>query len=241
MDRQFDQIVILTGAGISAESGVATFRDADGLWEGHDPMAVATPEAFARDPELVYRFYNARREQLHTVKPNPAHRALADLARQSRATVTLITQNVDDLHERGGSAAVYHMHGELMQMRCLHCGHTGAAPNTFDGGTACPTCHQQGGLRPDIVWFGEIPYYMDEIDAVLSHCDLFVAIGTSGAVYPAAGFVQVARAAGAYTLEINRDPSDVSGLFHECRRGLAGEMVPQWVAELLLSESPTRG
>lgn len=228
-----DRIVILTGAGVSAESGLATFRDSGGLWENHDPMQIATPEAFARDPALVYRFYNARRSQLDDVLPNAAHRAIARLQQEFTGAVFLITQNVDDLHERGGSGQVCHMHGQLRSMLCQAC--TAAQPATmdYDASSLCPRCKVAGGLRPDIVWFGEIPYHMDTIQARLRMCELFIAVGTSGVVYPAAGFVQEARASDALTIEINRELSEVTGLFHQRRCGLATMEVVALVEELL--------
>lgn len=232
-ERPIDHIVILTGAGISAESGIATFRDAGGLWENHDPMEIATPEAFAADPGLVYRFYNERRRQLVAVQPNAAHRALARLEREFSGTVFLVTQNVDDLHERGGCAQVCHMHGELGAVLCQHCGESGRAPDCYDGASVCDYCSKVGGIRPDVVWFGEMPYHMGKIEAHISRCDLFLAIGTSGVVYPAAGFVQEALHWGAHTVEINKDLSEVTGLFHEQRQGLASVEVAQIVEELL--------
>ena len=232
-DRFIDRIVILTGAGVSAESGISTFRDEDGLWENHDPMDIATPEAFQRDPELVYRFYNARREQLAGVSPNAAHEAIARLQSGFQGDVYLVTQNVDDLHERGGSQQVCHMHGELNAMLCNHCRSSHRAPVQFDESHECPACEQAGGLRPDVVWFGEMPYFMGEIEAQLAGCSLFIAIGTSGVVYPAAGFVREARRAGAIAVEVNKERSDVAGYFHEHRTGLAGIEVPALVDELL--------
>jgi NAD-dependent deacetylase len=231
--RQFEQIVILTGAGISAESGIATFRDAGGLWEQHRPEDVATPEAFQRDPELVYRFYNARLARLAEVQPNPAHRALADLQQALPGRVHIVTQNVDDLHERGGGRGVIHMHGELRRMLCSHCGQTDEATAPYDAATVCGHCGQSGGMRPDVVWFGEIPYHMDRIGLLLNGCNLFIAVGTSGNVYPAAGFVQEARSAGAATLEVNVELSEVSGFFDHQRQGPAGTEIPRLVTELL--------
>jgi NAD-dependent deacetylase len=231
--RHIERIVVLTGAGVSAESGLVTFRDPDGLWERHDPAELATPEAFARDPGLVYRFYNARRSQLSTVHPNAAHIALANLQRGFSGELFLVTQNVDDLHERAGSPQVCHMHGELGTMRCTKCGRRMAAPAKFDGRTRCPGCDSAGGLRPDVVWFGEMPYHLEEIDAQLADCDLFVAVGTSGVVYPAAGFVSQARRHGATTLEINRELSEVTGLFHHQRQGLATIEVAALAEQLL--------
>lgn len=231
--RFIERIVVLTGAGISAESGVPTFRDADGLWEKHDPMTIATPEAFQRDPALVYRFYNARRSKLAEVSPNSAHESLARLQREFAGDVFLVTQNVDDLHERGGGGQVCHMHGELLALLCTKCGHGDYTHEDFDASSRCPGCGSTGTLRPDIVWFGEFPYHMDEIEARLGGCELFIAIGTSGQVYPAAGFVRLALARGATTVEINRELSDVTGLFHHQRRGLATVEVAALVEELL--------
>lgn len=228
-----NRIVILTGAGVSAESGLATFRDSGGLWENYEPMQIATPEAFARDPALVYRFYNARRNQLDNVLPNAAHRAIARLQQEFNGDVFLVTQNVDDLHERGGSGQVCHMHGQLRSMLCQRCSAVHPAAVDYDGSTGCPRCGLAGGLRPDIVWFGEIPYHMDTILARLRMCDLFIAIGTSGVVYPAAGFVQQAVASNALTIEINRECSDVTGLFHQRRHGIATIEVVALVGELL--------
>tara|TARA_R110000823_G_scaffold130015_29_gene258260 strand:+ start:22282 stop:23016 length:735 start_codon:yes stop_codon:yes gene_type:complete len=231
--RTVRRIVVLTGAGVSAESGLQTFRDAYGLWEGHDPMQIATPEAFAHDPDLVYRFYNARKMQLREVFPNPAHEALARLQREFPGEVYLITQNVDDLHERAGSLQVCHMHGELQSMLCVLCGMRMPAVDQLSGSLPCPQCQQQGGLRPDIVWFGEMPYHMREIDAALAACDLFIAIGTSGVVYPAAGFVREAVHAGAHSVEINMRVSEVSGYFHEQRQGPATREVAAMIGTLL--------
>ncbi len=231
--RFINRIVILTGAGISAESGISTFRDADGLWEKYDPMEIATPEAFARNPDLVYRFYNARRNQLTAVEPNAAHLALARLEREFAGDVFLVTQNVDDLHERGGSEQVCHMHGRLNHMLCGSCDLSVQATADYDGETACPGCGVAGRLRPDVVWFGEIPYHMEEIELRLADCDLFVAVGTSGVVYPAAGFVQRALAHGALTVEVNVETSDVTGFFHEQRQGPATRELAALVEELL--------
>ena len=231
--RNINRIVILTGAGVSAESGLATFRDSDGLWEKHDPMEIATPEAFARDPTLVYRFYNARRKQLQRVVPNAAHSALAQLQREFPGEVFLVTQNVDDLHERGGSAQVCHMHGELHSMLCTHCDERMLALEDYDAASVCPSCSRDGGLRPDIVWFGEIPYYMDEIAQHIENCDLFIAIGTSGVVYPAAGFVREALLVDAMTVEVNKELSEVTAYFHQQRQGAATVEVAALVRELL--------
>lgn len=224
-------IVVLTGAGISAESGVPTFRAADGLWEGHRVEDVATPEAYARDPGLVQAFYDARRAHLARVEPNAAHRALARLDAAWRGDFLLVTQNVDDLHERGGSKRLIHMHGELKRGWCRACDARHGWEGTLADAPHCPGCGSAGALRPDIVWFGEMPYQMERIEAALWACDLFVSIGTSGAVYPAAGFVELARAGGAATLEINLEPT--GGRFDAARAGKAGVLVPQWVGEML--------
>ncbi|MDH2413090.1 NAD-dependent deacylase [Nocardioides sp. CER19] len=226
------KIVVLTGAGISAESGVPTFRAADGLWEGHRVEDVATPEGFERDPETVQRFYDDRRAHLSTVAPNPAHVALARLEAQGDHDVLVVTQNVDDLHERAGSHDVLHMHGELLSAWCLACDGRFRWDGPLLDRPACPGCGDQG-LRPDIVWFGEYPYELDRIDEALQRADLFVSIGTSGAVYPAAGFVRSAHAYGARTLELNLEPTNGTDLFDEARHGPAGTVVPAWVGELV--------
>jgi NAD-dependent deacetylase len=226
-------IVILTGAGVSAESGLATFRGPDGLWEGHRVEDVATPEAFERDPALVHAFYDARRARLGTVGPNAAHEALARLDAEWPGELLLVTQNVDDLHERAGSKRLLHMHGELNSGWCLACDQRFAWAGAMGEGAMCPSCSRPAKVRPDIVWFGEMPYDMERIEAALRGCDLFVSVGTSGAVYPAAGFVQTARYCGARTLEINLEPSQGSVFFHESRIGKAGDLVPPWVDEVL--------
>jgi NAD-dependent deacetylase len=229
------RVVVLTGAGVSAESGVPTFRDADGLWEGHRVEDVATPEAYEYQPSVVHAFYDARRAALVDVEPNPAHRALAHLEHLLGDDLLLVTQNIDDLHERGGSQRVLHMHGELRSALCRGCG--GHYPWTGELGDypPCPGCGV-AELRPDVVWFGEIPYEMDRIQDTLASTDLFVSIGTSGAVYPAAGFVQYAAIHGARTLELNLQRSDGSHHFDESRNGRAGELVPAWVESLLLRD-----
>jgi len=226
-------IVVLTGAGVSAESGLATFRGPDGLWEGHRVEDVCTPEAYRRNPALVHEFYDARRAKLRTVEPNAAHKALARLDDEWPGKLLLITQNVDDLHERAGSKRLLHMHGELASAWCLACGERFGWEGPMGEEARCPTCDSQGHVRPDIVWFGEMPYEMDRIEEALRACDLFVSIGTSGAVYPAAGFVQTARYCGATTLEINLEPSLGSTLFDESRTGRAGDLVPVFVDEIL--------
>ncbi|MEI2715171.1 MAG: NAD-dependent deacylase [Nocardioides sp.] len=226
------RIVVLTGAGISAESGVPTFRDADGLWEGYDPAVVATPQAYAQDPDLVQRFYDERRAALKRVEPNDAHRALARLGQALQDDLYLVTQNVDDLHERGGSPQVHHMHGQLRSARCAGCGARHEWEGALGHRPGCPSCSRTL-LRPDVVWFGEMPLAMDDIFERLDTCDLFVAIGTSAQVYPAAGFVHFAAGAGAATLELNLDATGTSGDFRQSRRGRATALVPQWVDEVL--------
>ena len=225
-------LLILTGAGVSAESGLATFRGPDGLWEGHRVEDVCTPEALARDPVLVHRFYDARRAALASVEPNAAHRALARLDAAWPGELLLVTQNVDDLHERAGSRRLLHMHGELKSALCISCGERREWTVNLPPGTLCPVCDAPA-LRPDIVFFGEMPYDMDRIERALARVDLFVSIGTSGAVYPAAGFVRTARYAGARTLELNLEPSAGSVFFDKSLMGAAGVLVPAWVEELL--------
>jgi NAD-dependent deacetylase len=229
-----NSIVVLTGAGISAESGVPTFRGSDGLWEGHRIEDVATPEAFVRDPALVQHFYNLRRAGLRNVRPNAAHAALATLEANHHGSLLVVTQNVDDLHERAGTQNLIHMHGELRRVFCTDCGHQQTWEGDMTTNYVCMACGTSGTTRPDIVWFGEMPYQMDRINAALQSCDLFVSIGTSGQVYPAAGFVQTVRYfRRARTLELNLDSTDGSPLFHDSRFGSATQLVPQWVAEIL--------
>lgn len=225
-------IVILTGAGISAESGLATFRGPGGLWEGHRVEDVCTPEALARDPVLVHRFYDDRRAALAQVVPNAAHMALARLDADWPGDVLIVTQNVDDLHERAGAKRLLHMHGKLLSALCATCGDQRTWTRNLPPCSPCPGCGT-AALRPDIVFFGEMPYAMEQIEVALSRADLFVSIGTSGAVYPAAGFVQTARHYGAQTLELNLEPSAGSVFFHETRLGAASALVPAWVEELL--------
>jgi NAD-dependent deacetylase len=226
------RVVVLTGAGISAESGVPTFRDADGLWEGHRVEEVATPEAYDDAPITVHRFYDARRAALAGVEPNPAHHALARLEQALGDDLLVVTQNIDDLHERAGSSRVLHMHGELLSALCRACGQRVPWDGDLVDLPPCPRCGVSE-LRPDVVWFGEVPYDMDRIARRLAEADLFVSIGTSGAVYPAAGFVQAAASYGARTLELNLQPSEGTHWFHESRHGPAGVLVPAWVDELL--------
>lgn len=230
------RLFVLTGAGISAESGLGTFRDAGGIWARFDPMKLATPEAFARDPDAVHAFYNMRRRNLLGAQPNAAHVALARLEAGLAARgddIFLCTQNIDDLHEQAGSGRVLHMHGSLLQSRCLQCGDGRPCRTDLETGTPCPACGRTGGLRPDVVWFGEMPHGLDVIDAALAASDRFVAIGTSGSVYPAAGFVQTARQRGLVTCEINLEPSDNARAFAERLYGPAGETVPRWVDSVL--------
>lgn len=232
MSDSIRNIVILTGAGISAESGIDTFRDGGGLWEQHRVEDVATPEGFARDPALVQRFYDARREAVQKVEPNAAHRALAELDAEWESDLLIVTQNVDDLHERAGAKRVLHMHGELLSALCARCEQRHKWSGPLIGSPTCPDCGAHA-LRPDVVWFGEMPYEMDRIYEELRRADLFVSIGTSGAVYPAAGFVRDAREFGARTLELNLQRSEGSYWFDDTRQGRAGELVPEWVAQVL--------
>lgn len=225
------RVFVLTGAGVSAESGLGTFRDAGGIWARFDPMKLATPEAFARDPATVHAFYDARRRNLVAAVPNAAHVALAELARG--AEVFLCTQNIDDLHEQAGSPQVHHMHGELLKALCGRCGATHPWRGDLSTRDACPACGAAGALRPDVVWFGEIPYGLDAIEAALEDSEVFVAIGTSGAVYPAAGYVELARRMGLRTVEINLEPSDNAYAFDDRRYGPATAEVPAFVAEML--------
>lgn len=229
------RVVILTGAGISAESGIRTFRGADGLWENHRLEDVATPEAFQRDPVLVQRFYNERRRLLHSpdIRPNPAHQALARLEAQLGDDLLLITQNIDNLHERAGSQRLLHMHGELLRGRCRLCHEVTPVSGDITPDSECEHCGSHGCLRPHVVWFGEMPLHMERIYAALEQCTLFVSIGTSGNVYPAAGFVEVANQAGAHTLELNLEASRVRTAFREHREGMASVLVPEWVEALL--------
>ncbi|RPE66354.1 NAD-dependent deacetylase [Pacificibacter maritimus] len=223
-------IFILSGAGLSAESGLRTFRAADGLWEDHRVEDVATPEAFERDPDLVQRFYNERRKQAGKAAPNAAHKALARLQKNHSDPVYLVTQNVDDLLERGGADQVIHMHGGVMDALCAACAHRWPAPDVMQVSDPCPSCGAPK-TRPDIVWFGEIPYHMDIIQDALEDSDLFVSIGTSGTVYPAAGFGQMARQLGIRTLELNLEASNAP--FDEVIEGRASEIVPAWVEKIL--------
>jgi NAD-dependent deacetylase len=229
---EFAHIVVLTGAGISAESGIGTFRDKGGIWEQYKVEDVATPQGYAKNPRLVHEFYNKRRRQHALVVPNAAHQALARLE-QAHPSVVIVTQNVDALHEAAGSKNLIHMHGELLAALCARCEDRHPWHDDMSGLSVCPACKRSGTLRPDVVWFGEMPYQMDRIEAALERADLFVSIGTSGNVYPAAGFVQMARSNGARTVELNLEPSSGASLFHEAIHGPATVVVPAFVESLV--------
>jgi NAD-dependent deacetylase len=233
--KKHKKIVVLTGAGISAESGIRTFRASDGLWEDHRVEDVATPEGYVRNPEHVLTFYNQRRQALSQpqIKPNAAHYALAELQQKFDGEFLLVTQNIDNLHERAGSTNVIHMHGELLKVHCPKSKKVFPWPNDLTSSDHCTCCQPAMPLRPHIVWFGEMPLEMDTIYKHLLNADLFIAIGTSGKVYPAAGFVQEATQAGADSIEINLDDSDTGSYFTQLRRGKATELVPPLVASLL--------
>jgi NAD-dependent deacetylase len=235
MSLNCTSIVVLTGAGISAESGIPTFRASDGLWHNHRVADVATPEAFRREPALVHNFYNMRRQQLLSaeIQHNAAHSALARLEQNFTGDFLLVTQNIDDLHERAGSEKLIHMHGELLKKRCMYCKTISEVRTDLSIGQVCDDCQQIGSLRPHIVWFGEMPFEMDRIFEQLSGCDLFISIGTSGNVYPAAGFVEVANQAGAVTVELNLEPTMQRSAFQERRYAKATEAVPVFVDEIL--------
>jgi NAD-dependent deacetylase len=230
----YESVVVLTGAGLSAESGLSTFRDKDGIWARYDWRDVASPEGFARNPQLVHAFYNNRRRANSDVEPNAAHFALARLERDYPSQVLTVTQNIDPLHGMAGSQRLIHMHGELLKALCALCGarHEWGLKD-IGLGTACPTCGGRGGMRPDVVWFGEVPYDMERIYDELQSCELFIAIGTSGTVHPAASFVSTARETGAYTVELNLEPSEGVSRFHEVIQGKATEIVPAFVDRLL--------
>jgi len=236
--QKVNSIVVLTGAGISAESGLQTFRAQDGLWEEHRIEDVATPEAFERDPELVQRFYNERRQPLldNLVQPNSAHLALAKLEKEFVGSFVLITQNIDNLHEQAGSKNILHMHGEVLRMHCQQTQQIFPCETQLSINDVCYCCDQTGNLRPHIVWFGEMPLFMDEIHTALSQCDLFLSIGTSGNVYPAAGFVQLANQAGGKSIEINLEKSKIASEFDEAIYGKAGEVLPNWVNDVLANQ-----
>ncbi|CND85863.1 NAD-dependent protein deacylase [Yersinia nurmii] len=235
-------VVVLTGAGISAESGIRTFRAADGLWEEHKVEDVATPEGYQRDPELVQAFYNARRRQLQQpeVVPNAAHFALADLEAVLGDNFLLVTQNIDNLHERAGSKRVIHMHGELLKVRCTQSGQVLDWPGDLSADERCHCCQFPSPLRPHIVWFGEMPMGMDDIYQALAEADFFISIGTSGHVYPAAGFVHESALNGAHTVELNLEPSQVESQFEEKHYGLASKVVPEYIREFLTTRGENR-
>ncbi|AMM85828.1 NAD-dependent deacylase [Martelella sp. AD-3] len=224
-------IVVLTGAGISAESGLATFRDNGGLWADHDIRDVATPEGFHRNPDLVFDFYNLRRREAAKARPNAAHYALARLENDWQGPFLLITQNVDSLHEKAGSKNVLHMHGKLNSALCYECGSHQPWEGDLDDGEICSSCTRPA-LRPDIVWFGEMPYDMERIEEALGGAELFVSIGTSGTVYPAAGFVMEAAGNGARTVEVNLQATG-NPLFEDCYEGPAATTVPAFVEAML--------
>ncbi len=226
-------IVILTGAGVSAESGISTFRDPDGIWSKVDYREVATPQGFAANPARVHAFYNWRRQNVRSVEPNAAHVALARMEREFRGEFLLVTQNVDSLHERAGSQKLIHMHGQHDRALCAGCGSRNEWHDEMSMRSRCPACQRVGHMRPDVVWFGETPYEMDRIQAALGQCDLFISIGTSGNVYPAAGFVRIARAEGARTVELNLVPSEGAVHFDEADHGPATRVVPAFVEKLL--------
>ena len=233
MSARAESIVVLTGAGISAESGIKTFRAADGLWENHPIDDVATPEGFERNPQLVYEFYNQRRQQLLSgqVRPNAAHSYLAKFEHEFSGKFLLVTQNVDDLHERAGSENLIHMHGELLKMRCLNSLLIFDIAEDFNFDTNCRCCHSPGNLRPHIVWFGEMPLQMNKINQALESCDVFIAIGTSGNVHPASDFYQTAKIHRAHTAELNLERT--GSRFDEHIIGNASEVVPKYLENLL--------
>ncbi|WP_047143877.1 NAD-dependent deacylase [Aquamicrobium sp. LC103] len=226
-------LVILTGAGISAESGIDTFRDKDGIWSKIDYRDVATPEGFMRNPARVHDFYNRRRRRMKGIRPNAAHHALARLEAEWKGEFLLVTQNIDDLHESAGSKKLIHMHGELGGALCQACGARRRWPDDMSINSQCPSCEATGFMRPDVVWFGEMPYHMDRIYRALGAAGTFISIGTSGNVYPAADFVVEARHADARTIELNLEPSEGVDVFHQAIHGRATEIVPAFVERLL--------
>ncbi len=232
---KYRSVVVLTGAGVSAESGIATFRDKGGLWENFDIEEYATAEALQRDPVKVLSFYNDRRNDLlnPTIQPNAAHEALAQLEREFDGNFLLVTQNIDNLHERAGNDNVIHMHGELSKYRCMASGQVFEVEGEITHEHACACCSEPGRLRPHVVFFGEMPFEMERIQLALHRCDLFISIGTSGTVYPAADFVRIARHSGAHTVELNLEPSEVQSLFHEQQYGPATEIIPRYVQRVL--------
>lgn len=230
----YDKILILTGAGLSAESGLGTFRDANGIWSEYNFEEVATPEGFAADPKRSLDFYNMRRDLQNKAEPNAAHKSLAWLEANYPGQVTIVTQNIDNLHEEAGSQRVLHMHGRIDEVLCNGCGHVyGLSHGALTVESSCPACGCQGGQRPNVVWFGEMPFHMDEISREIESSFLFISIGTSGSVYPAAGFVNMARKSGAHTVELNLEPSDGVIQFHEAHQGKATVVVPRYVDKLM--------
>ncbi|MBP5215163.1 MAG: NAD-dependent deacylase [Alphaproteobacteria bacterium] len=233
MTRIYKNIVILSGAGISAESGLATFRSENGLWNHHRVEDVATVEGFMRNPEYVHEFYNEMRPELFEAQPNPAHFAITELQQNYPYEVSVITQNVDTLHEKAGNKNVYHIHGQINQIVCFHCGKVFETWGDVHSDDKCENCGARGFLKPNIVFFGENLLYMDKVDRLLKNCDLFISVGTSGVVYPAAGFVQIAKFSGAETCEINMEKTSNNSLFDRHIYGKAGTALPELVKQLL--------
>lgn len=235
MDKIYKNIVILTGAGISAESGLSTFRSEDGLWNKHKVSDVATIEAYYRNQDYVHQFYNEMRPELYNTEPNSAHLAITKLQKSYPAKISVITQNVDTLHEKAGNLNVYHIHGQINQIVCMSCGHVFETWGNFSSKDICKKCERKGRLKPNIVFFGENLLYMDKVDDLLKTCDLFVSVGTSGVVYPAAGFVQIAKLYGADTIEFNMETTSNNSLFDKHIYGKAGTTLPQFFDELINS------
>ncbi len=234
--NKYQNIVILTGAGISAESGLATFRSANGLWNNHKVEDVATIEAFERNPAYVHEFYNELKKELVKAKPNAAHLAITRLQNEYPAQISVITQNVDTLHEKAGNKNVYHIHGQINQAVCLNCGHILETFGDVDTETTCPHCGIAGMMKPNIVFFGENLLCMDKVDRLLANCDLFLSIGTSGVVFPAASFVQIAKYNNARTLDFNLEPTSNNYYFDKHIYGQAGTTLPAFVDELLKNQ-----
>lgn len=233
MAKTYKNIVILTGAGISAESGLATFRSENGLWNKHRVEDVATIEAYWRNPDYVHDFYNQMRPELLTARPNKAHLAITELQDKYPSKINIITQNVDTLHEKAGNKNVWHIHGQINQIVCMNCGHVFETWGDISSEDVCPQCNIAAMLKPNIVFFGENLLYMDKVEKLLQTCDLFISVGTSGVVYPAAGFVQVAKFAGADTIEVNLEETSNNYLFDRHIYGKAGEVLPHLVQELI--------
>lgn len=233
MDRKYNRIVFLTGAGISQESDIPTFRSQTGLWNNHRVEDVATIEAFHKNPDFVHEFYNQMRKDLINKKPNPAHLAITELQNNFNGEVYIITQNIDTLHEKANSKNIFHMHGSINELVCLNCGRTHTTWNEASSETICPHCETLGFIKPNIVFFGEMPLYMDKIEKLLKTCDLFISVGTSGVVYPAAGFVQTAKYYGATTIEINLDMASNNFFFDKHIYGKAGSILPNFIKRLL--------